>query len=289
MAPLHTAAPAAFPAKGAPGRCRGTGSCVSNGFGVRSPPHTQTAALDPQGTMVRQSGRGRFVVVEGPDRGESIAVDHRPLTLGSGSGSDVVLSDPTVSRRHLVAKLGEGGMLVRDLGSTNGSYLGGTRFKEVELGFGAEILIGKTLLKYVPEEELVEAAPAEAPSFGALLGADPEPRKLFRLLGDVATSEATVLIEGETGTGKELLAEQIHAHSRRASGPFVVFDCGAVPRELLESALFGHLRGSFTGAVADRRGAFSEADGGTLFLDEVGELAPEMQPSLLRALDRRMI
>jgi DNA-binding NtrC family response regulator len=105
----------------------------------------------------------------------------------------------------------------------------------------------------------------------------------------VAPSEATVLIEGETGTGKELQAEEIHAHSRRSSGPFVVFDCGAVPRELIESALFGHVRGAFTGAVNDRRGAFSEADGGTLFLDEIGELAPEMQPALLRAIDRRMI
>jgi DNA-binding NtrC family response regulator len=251
--------------------------------------HTQTAALDPDATIVRQSGRGRFLIVKGPDRGESVPVGQRPLTLGSGPGSDVVLTDPTVSRRHLVAKLGDGGVLVRDLGSTNGSFVHGARFKELVLGFGAEIHIGQTVLKYVPEEEPVDLPPADSQSFGKLLGWDPEIRKLFSLLADVAPSDATILIEGETGTGKELLAEQIHGHSRRRSGPFVVFDCGAVPRELIGSALFGHLRGSFTGAVADRRGAFAEADGGTLFLDEIGELAPEMQPALLRAIDKRMI
>jgi DNA-binding NtrC family response regulator len=228
--------------------------------------------------------------VKGPDRGESVPVDHqRPVTFGSGSSNDLVLSDPTVSRKHLVAERGEEGVLVRDLGSTNGSYIHGARFKEMELRFGAEIHIGKTVLKYLPEEEAVELPPADEQSFGKLLGWDPEIRKMFRLLSDVAPSEATVLIEGETGTGKELLAEEIHAHSRRRSGPFVVFDCGAIPRELIESALFGHLRGAFTGAIADRHGAFSEADGGTLFLDEIGELPTEMQPALLRALDRRMV
>jgi two-component system nitrogen regulation response regulator GlnG len=240
--------------------------------------------------MVRQSGRGRFLIVKGPDRGEWVPVDEqRPVTFGSGSGNDVVLSDPTVSRRHLVAELGPDGVLVRDLGSTNGSYIHGARFKEMELGFGAEIHIGKTVLKYLPQEEAVELPPSETHAFGRLLGADPEVRKMFRLLGDVAPSGSTVLIEGETGTGKELLAEEIHAHSERRDGPFVVFDCGAIPRELVESMLFGHLRGAFTGAVADRKGAFAEADGGTLFLDEIGELTPEMQPALLRALDRRMI
>jgi DNA-binding NtrC family response regulator len=114
-------------------------------------------------------------------------------------------------------------------------------------------------------------------------------RQVFRLLADVAATDATVLLEGQTGTGKELLAEEIHRHSPRRDHPFVVFDCGAVPKELIESALFGHVRGAFTGAVVDRRGAFAEAEGGTLFLDEIGELALEMQPSLLRAIDRRMV
>ena len=121
------------------------------------------------------------------------------------------------------------------------------------------------------------------------MGRDPKMRQLFRLIGDIAGSDTTVLIEGETGTGKELFAEEIHRASPRRGGPFVVFDCGAVPRELIESALFGHVRGAFTGAFADRRGAFAEADGGTLFLDEIGELALEVQPALLRALDKRAV
>ena len=114
-------------------------------------------------------------------------------------------------------------------------------------------------------------------------------RRLFALLGDISPNDATVLIEGETGTGKELIAEEIHNHSQRANGPFVVFDCGAVPRELIESALFGHVKGAFTGAVQDRKGAFAEANGGTLFLDEIGELPIDVQPALLRALDKRAV
>jgi DNA-binding NtrC family response regulator len=114
-------------------------------------------------------------------------------------------------------------------------------------------------------------------------------RQMFTLLEDVAATNATVLIEGETGTGKELIAEEIHNHSSRRDGPFVVFDCGSVPRELIESMLFGHVKGSFTGAITDRRGAFAEAHGGTIFLDEIGEMALDLQPSLLRVLDKRAV
>jgi DNA-binding NtrC family response regulator len=248
-----------------------------------------TRVITSDAPIVRQSGRGRLVVVNGPDRGEAVVVTGDPTVIGSGSGSDVKLSDPTISRRHLSAALTDGGALVRDLGSTNGSFVRGARFQELLLGFGAEIQIGQTTLKFVPEEEPVAVAPADSETFGALVGRDPKMRQVFQLLSEVANTEATVLLEGETGTGKELLAEEIHRHSPRRDQPFVVFDCGAVPKELIESALFGHVRGAFTGAVADRPGAFIEAEGGTLFLDEIGELALEMQPSLLRAIDKRMI
>jgi DNA-binding NtrC family response regulator len=248
-----------------------------------------TRIIDTDAAIVRQSGRGRLVVTTGPDRGEAVVVGHTPLVIGSGSGSDARLSDPTVSRRHLSAALTEGGLVVRDLGSTNGSFMRGARFQELILGFGAEIQLGQTVLKYVPEEEPVAIAPAASETFGALSGRDPRMRQVFHLLEEVAATDATVLLEGETGTGKELLAEEIHRHSPRRERSFVVFDCGAVPKELIESALFGHVRGAFTGAVSDRRGAFAEAEGGTLFLDEIGELALEMQPALLRAIDRRMI
>jgi DNA-binding NtrC family response regulator len=256
----------------------------TSSFGV-----SPTRIIDPHAAIVRQSGRGRLVVTTGPDRGEAVVVGASPLVIGSGTGSDARLSDPTVSRRHLSASLTDGGLVVRDLGSTNGSFMRGARFQELILGFGAEIQLGQTTLKYVPEEEPVAIAPAASETFGALSGRDPKMRQVFHLLEEVAATDATVLLEGETGTGKDLLAEEIHRHSPRREQPFVVFDCGAVPRELIESALFGHVRGAFTGAVADRRGAFVEAEGGTLFLDEIGELALEMQPVLLRAIDRRMI
>ncbi|HSZ80947.1 MAG TPA: sigma 54-interacting transcriptional regulator [Polyangia bacterium] len=248
-----------------------------------------TQILDQGGAMVRQAGRGRLLIVKGPDRGEAIAIGELAVTVGSGSGNDVVLTDPTISRRHLVIEPREDGVILRDVGSTNGSFVQGARFNELTLGFGTEVTVGQTVLKYVPLEEALELAPSDEESYGSLAGRDPKLRKLFRLLADVAVSEATVLIEGETGTGKELFAEEIHRHSARRGGPFVVFDCGAVPKELIESALFGHLRGAFTGAVSDRAGAFEEADGGTLFLDEIGELAPEVQPTLLRALDKRAV
>ena len=250
---------------------------------------TATRVLDAGAAITRQSGRGRLVVVKGPDRGETIAVGESPLTVGSGGGSSVLLSDPTISRKHLGIDPGPTGLVLRDLGSTNGSFVQGARFNELTLAFGTEVTIGKTVLKYLPDEEEVDLAPSDKESFGSLVGRDPKLRRLFRVLDDVAATEATVLIEGETGTGKELLAEEIHRHSPRRDGPFIVFDCGAVPDELIESALFGHVRGAFTGAVTDRPGAFEEADGGTLFLDEIGELAPGVQPALLRALDKQSV
>jgi len=253
------------------------------------PARSATRVINLQASIVRQSGRGRLVIVNGPDRGASVLLADTPITFGSGSGSDFRLSDPTVSRRHLLAAPGEGGLLVRDLGSTNGSFVRGARFGELLLGFGGEIQIGQTHIKYVPEEEAVEVPPLETERFGSLVGRDPKMRQLFRLIGDIAGSDTTVLIEGETGTGKELFAEEIHRASPRRGGPFVVFDCGAVPRELIESALFGHVRGAFTGAEGGRAGAFEEASGGTLFLDEIGELPLEQQPALLRAIAEREV
>jgi DNA-binding NtrC family response regulator len=250
---------------------------------------TSTRVINLNAPIVRQSGRGRLVIVRGPDKGEVVVVEDASITFGSGGAVDVRLADPTVSRRHLMVIPGAAGVVVRDLGSTNGSYVRGARFQELVLGFGIEIQIGQTHIKYVPEEETVEVPPLETERFGGLVGRDPKMRQLFRLIGDIAATDTTVLLEGETGTGKELLAEEIHRASQRRAGPFVVFDCGAVPRDLIESALFGHVRGAFTGAIADRRGAFAEADGGTLFLDEIGEMALEVQPTLLRALDKRAV
>jgi DNA-binding NtrC family response regulator len=248
-----------------------------------------TSVLEDVPAFTRQRPGGTFLVIKGPDRGEQVSLSGKPVTFGSAPACDLVLTDKTVSRRHATALLENGEVLVRDLGSTNGSFIQGSRFKEITVGFGAEIKLGRTVIKFLPEEEIVEPVESEADTFGQLVGRDQKMRRMFGLLNDIAPNDATVLIEGETGTGKELIAEELHNHSKRAKGPFVVFDCGAVPRELIESALFGHVKGSFTGAVADRKGAFAEAHGGTIFLDEIGELPIDMQPALLRALDKRAV
>jgi DNA-binding NtrC family response regulator len=248
-----------------------------------------TRVLDAAAPIIRQSGGGRLLVVKGPDRGETIEIGTVAFTLGSGSGCDVPLSDPTISRRHLGIEPSPQGVVARDLGSTNGSFVQGARFNELTLGFGTEITIGKTVMKFVPNEEALDLGPSDSESYGALVGRDPKLRRLFRLLDDIAATDATVLIEGETGTGKELFAEEIHRHSPRKDGPFIVFDCGSVPDDLIESALFGHVRGAFPGAATDRPGAFEEAHGGTLFLDEIGELSPAVQPALLRAIDKQSV
>jgi len=248
-----------------------------------------TSLLDDPPAFTRQRAGGTFLVIKGPDRGESVNLREKSVSFGSSPACDLVLTDKTVSRKHLMAVREGDEIFLRDQGSTNGTFIQGSRFKEITVGFGAEIRLGRTVIKFLPEEEVVEPKLSDSDHFGSLVGRDIKMRRLFALLEDIAPTDATVLIEGETGTGKELIAEEIHNHSPRRNGPFVVFDCGAVPRELIESALFGHVKGSFTGAVADRKGAFAESHGGTIFLDEIGELALELQPALLRALDKKAV
>jgi DNA-binding NtrC family response regulator len=250
----------------------------------------KTELLGDVGAFSRQTQGGVFLAIKGPDRGESIQLrPDKPVYFGSSPDCDMALSDKTVSRRHLMAILDQDQVVLRDQGSTNGTFIQGSRFKEVTIGYGTEFRLGRTVIKYLPEEEIIEPEPAPEPCFGHLIGGDTKMRQLFGLMTDVAATNATVLIEGETGTGKELIAEEIHNHSPRKDGPFVIFDCGSVPRELIESALFGHMKGSFTGAVTDRRGAFADAHGGTIFLDEIGEMALDLQPSLLRVLDKKAV
>ncbi len=179
------------------------------------------------------------------------------------------------------------GVLLRDLDSTNGSFCQGTRFREIVASPGAVIAIGKSTLRLQVSSSGAGLQPSANESFGRLFGRSLPMRAAFSLLERVAPTDVSVILEGETGTGKELCAEAIHASSPRKGGPLVIVDLAGVPANLIESELFGHVRGSFTGAIADRAGAFERAHGGTVFLDEIGELPLELQPRLLRALESR--
>jgi transcriptional regulator with GAF, ATPase, and Fis domain len=231
----------------------------------------------------------RLLVISGPDQGKQLVLERGTYLVGKAPGCDLVLTDGAISRQHLEVQVRESGVLVRDLGSTNGSFFGGARFSEVTLFPGAVITIGATEVKLATVERSQPLMPSASERFGQLLGPSLRMREVFAVLELVAQSDVAVLIEGETGTGKELCAEAIRAAGPRARAPFVVCDLAGVSRSLIESELFGHVRGAFTGADRDREGAFALAHGGTIFIDEIGELELDMQPRLLRALEQRKI
>jgi two-component system nitrogen regulation response regulator GlnG len=234
--------------------------------------------------------RMKLVFLSGEDAGLSVSLEPRAYRLGTDPSCDIVLKDRAVSRQHMVLELKEGGVLARDMGSRNGSFCEGMRFTELQVRPGAILKLGFTELKIVPEESREHVIPPSSrASFGSLVGASRKMREVFTLLERLAAGDADVLIQGETGTGKEGGAEGIHAESKRSKGPFVIVDLAGITPTLIESELFGHVKGAFTGAQADRAGAFERANGGTVFLDEVGELPPEIQPRLLRALERRQV
>jgi DNA-binding NtrC family response regulator len=226
----------------------------------------------------------KLVVVGGADEGREVPLE-RMVEIGADPACQLVLQDPAVSRRHASVSQIAGRLVVRDLGSRNGTLFGGARIKEAQVPLGAVLTVGKTTVAIQPRWYMREVAPSSARRFGELVGDSVPMREVFALLERAAQSDVTVLVEGESGTGKELAARSVHAASPRAKGPYVVFDCGAVPAELAESELFGHKRGAFSGATSDRQGAFQRAHGGTICLDELGELPLELQPKLLRVLE----
>ena len=227
-------------------------------------------------------------VVSGPDGGASCGLRERRVVVGSAPENDLTLTDPRVSRQHLEFQVLDHGYLVRDLQSTNGTFYRGARVGEVVVGQGAEIRVGSTVLRLERGEETSQVIGSKQ-QFGTLVGSSPAMQQVYGMLAAVAPTDVSVLIEGETGTGKELVAEEIHRHSPRRERLFSVIDCASMPRNLIESELFGHEKGAFTGASADRVGVFERTRGGTVFIDEIGELPLELQTRLLRVLDRRTI
>ncbi|HEX8433666.1 sigma 54-interacting transcriptional regulator [Archangium sp.] len=202
------------------------------------------------------------------------------FTLGKDPSCDLVVQDPFISGRHLKVTRRDDLFHVVDTNSTNGTWMGSVRVFEVEVGLPTTLRVGQTDVILEP------LTPARKElSFHGIIGNDPSVRQLNELIERVAPSSASVAILGESGTGKELVARALHDCSQRADRPFIPVNCAAISKELIESELFGHEKGSFTGAANARKGAFEEADGGTLFLDEIGELPVDLQAKLLRALE----
>jgi DNA-binding NtrC family response regulator len=250
---------------------------------------------EPGGTRILEDGsnkpaalkQARLIVLKGKNAGKEIVLRKTPFSIGTLQDNDLVLTDQTVSRKHAVVEDKSGRYVLSDLSSTNGTFLDGVRVREAFLAPGSVIRLGHTEILFSDREEQIASGKDKATGFGKLFGTSPPMQELYGILERISPTDVTVLIEGETGTGKELAARAIHDSSRRRNGPFIVVDCGAVAPNLIESELFGHEKGAFTDAVRLRQGAFELAGSGTIFLDEIGELSLDLQPKLLRALDQR--
>lgn len=233
--------------------------------------------------------RLRLEVMRGPDKKKKVDLELDRIVVGTHEQCDLCLSDPTVSRQHFEIELSPTGYTIRDLDSLNGIHVDGMRIREVIVTRGLTLSLGETRIKVLPLDDTVDLPLPRDTRCGPLLGRSPAMRRVFELIRKVGPTEATVLLTGESGTGKEVAARAVHEHSRRAEGPFVVVDCAALPPTLIESELYGHERGAFTGADRSRVGAFEAAAGGTLFLDEIGELPLDLQTRLLGVIERRQV
>ena len=236
-----------------------------------------------------RSHKVRIEIAEGTDAGRMVELAGPEVQIGTGRDCDLVLTDPTVSRRHVTLRIDRDGLRVIDAGSRNGTTVDGLRVLDAFARPDSLIVVGATTLRLRLLSGTIDLPLSTRTRFGGLLGASVAMRRVFALLERLAATDTTVLVEAETGAGKELVAEALHDEGQRSGGPFVVFDCSAVSANLMESELFGHMRGAFTGATGDRIGAFEAAHGGTIFLDEIGELPLDLQPKLLRVLESREV
>jgi DNA-binding NtrC family response regulator len=210
--------------------------------------------------------------------------------VGRHPTNDLVVEDPRVSGMHLeLERRDEGRVVARDAGTTNGTWIGPHRIFEAELGPGALVRIGDSAVRLEIDDRAEPEKGSAEVRFGGLLGASAEMRELFASLERLAPTQLTMLVQGESGTGKQELARAVHTASPRAQGPFVSLDAAEMPATMAESVLFGHEPGAFPGADTRHVGVFEQASGGTLFLDGVGELPPAIQPRVLRALESRTI
>ncbi len=241
------------------------------------------------GTLLRSDVRLRLPSSLG---GKRLEIPSDGLRVGALPDNDIVVDDGFTSSFHAQLFLRGERLFVRDLDSTNGTFIGNVRVVEAEVPVGAVLRFGKAEVHVESDdaEVVVDVAAGKGPWRCAELHTnDPGFAKTFALIEKVAPHDASVCVFGETGTGKELAAHALHTLSGRRNGPFVGLNCAAFPEELIESELFGHEKGAFTGADRQRKGCFEEADKGSLFLDEIGELPLEMQAKLLRVLETRAV
>jgi transcriptional regulator with GAF, ATPase, and Fis domain len=246
-----------------------------------------TTIFDGGRPTVRHLRKSKVVVLSGPDQGRELEITKPRVSGGRSIINDLVLADKAVSGTHWEIMGRDDGYRLRDLDSTNGTFCGELRVKEIFLRPGTVFRVGHTQLRFQPMQDIVEIALSESDRFDRVVGGSVRMREIFATLEKVAPSDLTAMVTGETGTGKELIARAVHDTSHRKNKPFVVLDCGAIPKDLIESTLFGHEKGSFTGAVGQHRGCFEQAHTGTIFLDEIGELDIGLQPKLLRVLENR--
>lgn len=250
---------------------------------------TRIVYIDETGDQTIHLRRCRLVRMGTEEKPEVHLFDQPTIRIGALNENDLVLTNDTVSRFHCQIVQEEDDYILRDLNSTNGTFIDGVRIREAFLSAGSRVKLGESEFTFEPVDEKILVEPAKTNKYGDIVGQNIKMRQIFHILDRISTSAATVVIEGETGTGKEVVARTIHQKSNRSNGPFIVFDCGAVPENLIESELFGHEKGSFTGAARARKGLFEMAHGGTLFLDEMGELSIDLQPKLLRVLESRVV
>lgn len=249
-------------------------------------PNEVTEMARSPGAATPESGRrgSVFLVVHHPDGAETMRLEPDvPVTVGRQEPADLILQRQKVSRRHARFTLQPSGrILVEDLGSTNGTWLEGARVERIELDLGTVISIGDAVLRAKRIEVQQGSTPPTDEDFIAV---SPAMKVVLEEASRLAKSPMPVLIYGETGVGKEVITQYVHRMSPRASRKLVSVNCAAIPATLVESTLFGHEKGAFTGAIQKQIGVFEEANGGTVFLDELGELPLSIQASLLRVIE----
>jgi two-component system, NtrC family, response regulator GlrR len=258
--------------------------------GADSKPGNETIGFGPPRARIDPSvQRFKISVVTGPGAGTVWESTTDRCQIGSHPLNDLILEDATVSRFHCEVTIGPDGARLHDLDSRNGTLLDGVQIREAFPKDGSTVRLGRATLRFQLSKENNTLDVSPRASFSTLVGSSVASRASFALMERAASTNATVLLEGETGTGKSRAAQAIHQLGARKDKPFLVVDCGAIPATLLDSELFGHEKGAFTGAATRRIGAFEEAHGGTVFLDEIGEMPPELQPKLLHVIENREI